>query len=54
MKTATLRQSPSALRDLQRDWEGWSSWERHAVRALAISSMLFGVFWLALSFSLVH
>ncbi len=50
--TATARTASawhSFERDVRHDWDGWSQWERLAVRALAVSSMLFAAFYLGLS-----
>jgi hypothetical protein len=40
---------PSAMRDLRRDWDGWSQWERRAVLGLAIASFACSVFWLVMT-----
>ena len=50
---AQTKYSPTALHDLRRDWDGWSLWEQRAVMTLAVSSSLFGAFWLAMSLRLV-
>lgn len=58
MKTATIhtssaRQAPTAWRDMQRDWDGWSSWERRAVSALGFASTTSAFVWFALSLNLI-
>lgn len=53
ISAATAKLDTSALHDLRRDWEGWSLWEQRAVMTLAVSSSLFGAFWLAMSLRLV-
>jgi hypothetical protein len=55
MKTATAHtasHTPTAWRDLKRDWEGWSSWERRSVSALAFGSTASAFVWFALSLNL--
>ncbi|GAA0548452.1 hypothetical protein GCM10008941_30450 [Rhizomicrobium palustre] len=48
-----MQKQPSAIRDLQRDWDGWGPWERRAVGALAITSFACSIFWLAMSLGLM-
>ena len=42
-----------AIRDLKRDWEGWSSWERRFTLALAAASFAASLVWLVLSLGMM-
>ena len=44
---------PTAIHDLKRDWESWNLWERRAVTALAVISVVASFFWLVMSLELV-
>jgi hypothetical protein len=43
----------SAGRDLQHDWDAWSLWEQRAVTVVSIAACAAGLFWLAISISLL-
>lgn len=43
----------SAMRELRRDWDGWSRWEQRAVMALAVASFACSLFWLAMTVELM-
>jgi hypothetical protein len=53
MNSTSAHHTPSAWRDMRRDWDGWSSWERRAVSTLALSSMASAAFWFAMSLNLL-
>ena len=50
---AQTKYSPTALHDLRRDWDAWNIWEQRAVTTLGVSSSLFAIFWLAMSFKVL-
>ena len=39
MQTATARHAPSMWRDMKRDWQRWSQWERGAAAMLGAGSL---------------
>lgn len=49
----TNRPTAQAMRDLRRDWDGWSQWERRAVMTLAAASFAASLFWLGMSVNLM-
>jgi len=57
MQTAKVMKRPrptaQAMRDLRRDWDGWSPWERRAVTTLAAASFAASLFWLGMSVNLL-
>jgi len=55
MQSPPLKKAPAdlVLRDLKRDWEGWSPWERRAVLTLAAASFVASLFWLGMSINLL-
>jgi hypothetical protein len=53
MKTSA-KHSPNTWRDMQRDWNGWSPWERRAAGILTIGSMTSAAFWFAVSLNLLR
>lgn len=42
-----------AMRDLRRDWDGWSIWERRFAMALAALSFAASIFWLGMSLGML-
>jgi hypothetical protein len=57
MNSTSAHHVPSAWhmfeRDMRRDWDGWSRWERRAVSTLALVSMASAAFWFAMSLNLL-
>jgi hypothetical protein len=57
MNSTSTHHAPSAWhtfeRDMRRDWEGWSRWERRAVSVLAVGSMASAAFWFGMSLNLL-
>lgn len=48
-KMKTNRPAAQAMRDLRRDWDGWSPWERRAVTTMAAASFAAALFWFGMS-----
>ncbi len=53
MKTADAKCTPTAWRDMQRDWDAWSIWEQRVITGLGCVSGAGAFVWFVISLSLV-